>query len=164
MSDFDEQVAELERLEQEATPGPWEHNSYNAIFSGPLLRELNAQEIKIPTGTPDDDPRWAALPEPLVASVPASYGDTATGRRAIDAELIAAMRNALPGLLEERKALKAENEESKAQLRRIFGTLKRLHEDGSITDDVASAVLFSLVEEPADVDVLIAHEEGDERK
>lgn len=91
MSELDEQLEELERLEREATPGHW-------IECG-------------------DHP---GAPEPFwhVVRVGDSVGN---GPRVMpesedDAKFITLARNLFPQLLEERKALKAENEGLRALL------------------------------------------------
>ena len=82
-------LAALEALATAATPGPW-FFAYTGICSKPLSRAYDAAEQLIPADAPDDDPRWGALPEPVIATVKPSYGDTVTGRRVADAEHIAA--------------------------------------------------------------------------
>jgi hypothetical protein len=92
--------AALERTKR-ATEGPWFWNSYSGVFSGPWVKRYDAAEQEIPDAAPDEDPRWDALPEPLVASVPPAYGDTATGRHAHDAVFIAEARTDVPQLAQD---------------------------------------------------------------
>lgn len=84
----DAEIAELEQMERAATPGPWRSD----------WRGTNHFEITSPEGgsywvvqpghncCDDENPRWDAAGQ--------------------DLDLIAAMRNALPALLEERRALR----------------------------------------------------------
>jgi hypothetical protein len=84
----------LRALSEAATPGPWFWNSYNAIFAAPLVDEYNRLEAMVPNDAPDDDPRWDALPETIVAGGPRSgHGDLATAAGARDLPFIVAAVN-----------------------------------------------------------------------
>lgn len=95
----------LRALAAAATPGPW-FFTYSRIVSEPRLREYDAIERTFPDDIGDDDPRWGALPEPNVAYVTPSFGDTATDQCAADAAFIAAARDAVPALCDEVERLR----------------------------------------------------------
>ena len=79
-----------------ATPGEWFFDSYSSVHSKPRVDEGDALERLIPDDAPDDDPRWAALPESGVCQVPCIAGDTGTAQGAHDARFIAAARTGWP--------------------------------------------------------------------
>mgnify|MGYP001560509534 CR=1 FL=1 len=85
------------RDDERATKGPW-FNSYSHIDSAPLVKQYDAAERLIPDDAPDDDPRWALLPETRVADVPVVGGDTPTAQGGTAAEFIANARTREPQL------------------------------------------------------------------
>jgi hypothetical protein len=105
--DVDEE--RLRELASAATPGPWFWNSYNAIFAAPLVEEYNRLEALIPKDAPDDDPRWDALPETIVAGGPSSgHGDLPTKAGARDLAYIEAANPAtIIALLDELDRLRS---------------------------------------------------------
>lgn len=86
----DEQIAELEHLAKAATQGPW-FLAYNAIHSEPRVREYDRLMEAIPDDAPYDDPRWAALPKTVVATVPQISGDTPTDEGIRNGNFIASL-------------------------------------------------------------------------
>ena len=97
-----DQLTEWERLAAAATPGEWFHNSYGTIHSTPLVRKLAEMEQAIPEDAPDDDPRYAALPDTEIC------GHSCWDYHAHpDAAFIAAARTAVPALVEEVRRLRA---------------------------------------------------------
>lgn len=112
------------RLEA-TTPGPWGYNSYSKIDSAPLAMQCdNTETPDYPEGPrpgrtvghvffDDADNAWLAQQhaayeaDPVIAWVPAEYGDTATGRHAADAEFIGCSRTDVPALLTEVERLRA---------------------------------------------------------
>jgi hypothetical protein len=95
---------ELERLEREATAGPW-FGAYAAIHSLPLTHAHRDAEEKLTDASPDSE--WEALPDARLAFVPVIAGDTPTAQGASDACLIVALRNAAPALLAELRQLRS---------------------------------------------------------
>ena len=85
-----EQLAAIEAAAKTATPGPWLF-AYNKVWSEPRVREYDRLEEAIPADAPEDDPRWDALPETIVATVPPRAGDTPTEQGERDGEFIAAL-------------------------------------------------------------------------
>jgi hypothetical protein len=115
-----EMEAAIRRRVDAATPGPWGWNSYSAIHSAPIMQAETDDTPDYPEGKrpgppffTDEDNAWLAQREaayeadPLVAWVPAHYGDTATGRHAADADFIAHTRTDIPTLLTEIDQLRA---------------------------------------------------------
>jgi hypothetical protein len=109
-----ETEAQIRRRVEAATPGPWGWNSYSAIHSASIMQAETDDTPDYPEGKrpgppffTDEDNAWLAQREaayeadPLVAWVPAHYGDTATGRHAADADFIAHTRTDIPTLLTE---------------------------------------------------------------
>lgn len=104
------------------SPQPWSWNSYSHVASGPLifaeddylesLPESCEGEQRCASCDPDGKhhycPRWAETydKDASVCFVPASHGDTATGRHATDARFIAAAPSLLAEALTEIDALK----------------------------------------------------------
>lgn len=146
----DEELAIIESLAKKATPGPW-FFAYNKVWSKPILREYDRIDDTIPDDAPDDDPRWATMPDPVLASVPAVSGDTPTeaGRR--DGEFIASLspERAL-SLIERLRAAEAERDRLQAALREsrlgarpnVFGQVLREHRTaaGLSLSQVAKAI------------------------
>lgn len=106
-----------------ATEPPW-FIAYRRVCSEPRVRSYDAAEALIPDDAPEDDPRWDALPEVDVCTVPVVSGDTPTAQGAIDGDFIAHARLDVPALadcviaLADRLAwLKAENERLKEVIR-----------------------------------------------
>lgn len=115
----DEQLREIRGRADAATPGPWGYNSYSRVDAGAFIANYdNPDAPDYPDGSrPGSQPghkffdevdnAWLAQrhaayeADPEVASVPAEYGDTATGRHANDAEFIAYARTDVPRLLDE---------------------------------------------------------------
>jgi hypothetical protein len=105
-----DRLAEIRARLDAATPGPWGWNSYNGVYSGPLIQaDARLEAEHEAAGAPwdeDGEPsgewrsRFADV-APRVCSVPPSYGDTATGRHAADAQFIAHARADIPWLLEQ---------------------------------------------------------------
>jgi hypothetical protein len=121
---------ELERLHAEATAGPWFFNSYSSIFSAPMSRAYDAAEEALP---PDaDDAAYAALPEAMVAYVPASHGDTAGPQACLDAKFIVALHNAFPALAAELRALRLANASMARDIDAVSGILADM---GDVTTD-----------------------------
>ena len=90
----DEGLAALRELSEAASEGPWAWNSYSRIVSIPMCQRYNEAEALIPNDAPDDDPRWAALPETAACYVPSiERGDLATKQGAANAEYIVALVN-----------------------------------------------------------------------
>jgi len=110
MTITDAELAEWERLANEATAGPWYFNGYSAIFSGPLSNEYDRIEREIEAKYGDGAPTsaFAALPETQCAYVPVVGGDTGTAQGMKDAAFIAAAREALPRLVAEVRRLRAD--------------------------------------------------------
>lgn len=88
MTTYDDLAAKARAAEAEA-PGEW-FFAYNRICCTAVLREFDRIERTLPDDIADDDPRWDALPEPNVAWVEASHGDTASLRGMKLAQHIAA--------------------------------------------------------------------------
>lgn len=119
-----EKTAALRKLLEEITPAPWFWNSYSMIQAASLIEAWeNAPEFQrsstrpysiyqqtngaegTPAFSPEDNAwleqqRLAYEADCEVASVPAHYGDTATGRHAADAQFIETARSAVPELLD----------------------------------------------------------------
>jgi len=101
------EIAALRARCEAATPGPWYWNSYSMVQSSPMTVAEQALENRILAendGDPAalDDPRYKTewyQAESAVCFVPASHGDTATGRHAADAAFIAEARTDIPALL-----------------------------------------------------------------
>lgn len=106
-----------------ATPGPWGYNSYSRVDANPLIEHYDDPDTpEYPDGKrpgrisgtffDEADNAWLAQhhaayeADPMVAEVPAEYGDTATGRHAADAEFIAHARTDMPTLLDKVEQLK----------------------------------------------------------
>lgn len=85
-----EQLAAIEAAAKTATPGPW-FFAYNKVWSEPRVREYDRLEEAIPADAPEDDPRWDALPETIVATVPPRAGDTPTEQGERAGEFIASL-------------------------------------------------------------------------
>jgi hypothetical protein len=122
-------LAELARLEAAATVGEWFFDGYCRVQSGPKIKlhdewwteerfaDGHTYEHHAGNVCPSCGPRFmdvggkpaqvwdcalageALDVEPTVCHVTPSYGDTARGQRAADAEFIAAIRNAAPRLI-----------------------------------------------------------------
>lgn len=132
-------LAHIRAVAEAATPGPWFWNSYNVIFSRPLQRLYSAFEEEheaagAPWG-PDGEyaGEWAERfreIDPHVASVPATAGDTATGRHAADAAHIAAWSPSVALTVLDRL------ERAEAALAEMRGLVARL--SGHIGFDAAS--------------------------
>lgn len=119
-----------------ATRGDWGYNSYSAIFANSLIAGYDDSpdypDGPRPGGTPghaffdDADNAWLAQrhaayeADPIVAHVPAEYGDTATGRHAADAEFISHAKRDVPALLGMADRLRAELDDIKG---RGYGSL-----------------------------------------
>lgn len=108
--------------EKPGTPLPWFYNSYGAIFSSPAIRTYEEE------GTHScDEPqcRECYTLDPLVASVPVLYGDTAILTHKQDAEYIVVACNAYPSLQTERDTWKAmldnATEGVEQSIRKLFG-------------------------------------------
>ena len=106
-------IAEVHRLDAEATKGPWFYNSYSGVFSEPVSREYDAAVEALPDDAPDE--AFGGLVEPCCAHVPVVGGDTATAQGAHDAALIAAYRTAAPLLADECSRLQAEVAQLRAE-------------------------------------------------
>jgi hypothetical protein len=115
MTDTDDVIREVRRLDAEATSGPWFYNSYSTVFSEPASEAYEALVQAIPDDAPDE--AWEALPAGYVASVPVVGGDTATAEGSKDAALIAHFRTAAPLLAAEVERLRAENAARREELR-----------------------------------------------
>ena len=124
-------VDKLTALEKAANPAPWFFNGYSAIFSKTMndgydewvepLVDANHSLDRSACAPCDGKACQHATEEyhrdPAVAWVPAHHGDTAIGKRIADAQLIEAMRNALPTLLDELAKVRAELDEARRTLR-----------------------------------------------
>lgn len=97
MSKYDE----LERLLAEATPGPWYALDAKADYSKPLAERDGPYEDFSYGNT------WAFGTEPNTTMWITDNGCGGYGISEADARLVAAMRNALPDLLAERRELRA---------------------------------------------------------
>lgn len=97
-------IAEVRRLDAEATKGPWFYNSYSGVFSEPVSREYDVAVEALPDDAPAE--AFDGLVEPCCAHVPVVGGDTATAQGARDAALIAAYRTAAPLLAAECERLR----------------------------------------------------------
>jgi hypothetical protein len=155
-----DRLDEIKARLDKATPGPWGYNSYRAVFGPPALIQAYDDAPDYPEGprptigTPEDM-AWCAQraaayeAEPIVASVPAHYGDTATGRHAADAEFIAHAREDVPyllALLAERDAriahLIAERDHDADTLRRVYGHKTHLESQlGAARDTIEELTL-----------------------
>lgn len=140
-----DQLAEIEKRAEATSPAPWVYNSYNGIFSGPMVQAYEDWSQAVPEGHTLErrgdcpvcgewkEPRYAPSPgwghgcqlfdedyrrDPEVAAVPSHHGDTATGKRAADAEFIAAARTDIPLLLETIEALTSDRDGYKALFER----------------------------------------------
>ena len=96
-----ERLAAIKARSEAATPGPWFWNSYSGIFSA--ICEVSGTEAPKCERIDHDDDRCT----PSVAHVPPSYGDTATGLHAADADFIASARTDVPELVAEVERLQA---------------------------------------------------------
>ena len=105
MTDIESILAEVRRLDAEATKGPWFYNSYSGVFSEPVSREYDVAVEALPDDAPAE--AFDGLVEPCCAHVPVVGGDTATAQGARDAALIAAYRTAAPLLADECERLRA---------------------------------------------------------
>ena len=83
----DEELGELERLEKEATPGPWALESYSEDHEGPIS-VVSEYEIK----------RGGVVSANWIAECDLQDDEA---QNVVNAELIRAYRNALPALLRE---------------------------------------------------------------
>ncbi len=98
----------LDAIEAKATASPWFYNSYSSVFSRNtpeydlIIEELMG--VKRPLTYEEKKREYDA--DPAICYVPAQYGDTATGRHAIDADFIAELRNAYPEISKEIRALR----------------------------------------------------------
>jgi len=106
-------IAEVRRLDAEATKGPWFYNSYSGVFSEPVSREYDAAVEALPDDAPAE--AFDGLVEPCCAHVPVVGGDTATAQGARDAALIAEYRTAAPLLADECSRLQAEVTQLRAE-------------------------------------------------
>jgi hypothetical protein len=107
----------IREIAEAANPGPWNYNSYSAIFSGPMMRTYDAWFDTIPEGHTVERygkcelcGDWKVFPcgvapspglghgcryfsedyrrDPLIAHVPSHHGDTAVEKRVADAKHI----------------------------------------------------------------------------
>jgi hypothetical protein len=97
----------LEKLEKRATPGPWEWRTDRREIHARAQEEYPAH----PGDWDDDEDRIATVR--VVESDGGAYGPTDA-----DATLIVAMRNALPEMLEEMRAMRSG----------MLGIMKKLEE------------------------------------
>ena len=87
----------LRALLDAATPGPW-FLAYAAIHDKPRTDEYMRLERTIPEDAPEE--AYGILPDSSVCHMPVCAGDTPTSQGLADGNLIAALRNAAPVLLE----------------------------------------------------------------
>jgi len=92
-------IAEGKRHDEAMTRSPWVMG-YSRIDSKPAVLEYELGVNMIPVDAADDDPRWSALPEFEVCSVPVVGGDTATAQGERDGLGIAWLRTNLAALLD----------------------------------------------------------------
>ncbi len=95
--------------------GPWFYNSYCLVASVPLTRaegniELDHKRAGSPWVDGDYPEPWASRAkevESTICEVPPSYGDTATGVNAADADFIAHSHTDVTALIAEVERLRA---------------------------------------------------------
>lgn len=132
-------LAAIEARCAATTPGPWGYNSYNRIESIPMLAasgeiECEHEAAGSPWTAGGEYPEpWASRAQtvnPRVCSVPASYGDTATGRHAADAWFIAEARTDIPALLARVRELEIDAD----RLRSVLGLVAQFPVELPILD------------------------------
>jgi len=108
----DNWIAEQEAICAKASQPPW-YGGYSSVYCKMSQDESDRLEALVgerPTPISLDNPEYVAWcqrrreayeADPLVLSVPAEYGDTATGRHAADMEFAISARTALPLALAE---------------------------------------------------------------
>lgn len=120
-----EALAEIEARAKAATPGPWYWNGYSVVFSTPLMERMRNGDAPEYPATRRPGPPWfspednawlkqqheAYEADSTVCSVPAEYGDTATGHHAWTAEFIERAITDVPALL---RHIRAQDERIKA--------------------------------------------------
>lgn len=89
----------IEARANAATPGPWFWNSYAKVSAAPLVQAEEDWPIDEATEEVADFGRFYVEAMATVAWVPPRMGDTATGRHAADADLIAHAREDIPALV-----------------------------------------------------------------
>lgn len=119
----DERAAELARVDELATPAPWEFDGRCRLIAACKCEAFD----NLP---PDATKEQIHEAWPMVVFVDSTYGDTATGQRVRDALLVEKMRNSLPGLLSDRLTLLAEVE----RLRGIVAGVRTEAEAGIVSE------------------------------
>ncbi len=128
MSDINETIAEVLRLDAEATPGPW---SDRYTPEGGDVEVLTDLPVKWAANLPEGyaPGRWDARTIcDLLARRGAMRPGLPHGQRVADAALIAYYRTAAPALAREVKRLQAEVERLQAEVERLQAEVERLQD------------------------------------
>ena len=125
-------IAEVRRLDAEATKGPWFYNSYSGVFSEPVSREYDVAVEALPDDAPAE--AFDGLVEPCCAHVPVVGGDTATAQGARDAALIAAYRTAAPLLAAECSRLQERVRVLEGALRVVYRGWHERSDEGEVSN------------------------------